>query len=495
MGTLRIKGSTSGYIDIVANAASANYTLRLPASNTAIEEKFLKSDANGNLLFSFVTSAPEGFGVTGNLSVTQNTSIGGELNVAGNLVIGGQINFSDPVLTLNSDIPAETIPSENAGIEVKRGNALTTSLLWNESTDKWVFTNDGTSYNNLGSAASEVYANAAYEQANTANSIGTISGSYANVAYSSANSTSVYANAAFAIANSVSSSSTVTASYANSAFESSNSASSYANGAFSTANSKFSSAGGSITGDVVVTGNLTVVGETTYANTQNLLIADNIVVLNASADQTAAPSVNAGIEVDRGSSSNVSLLWNESTDKWTFTNDGTNYSSIASAAAEIYANAAYDQANTANTTASSALSATLDIPTVSSYANAAYGQANTANDTASSGSVYANAAFGQANTANDTASSGSVYANAAYGQANTANSIAAISGDYANSAYSSANAAVATAGAALSAATAADDFTASNPSYWATSAPTTIQAAVDRLANLVYTLNSNTQIP
>ena len=48
---------------------------------------------------------------------------------------------------------------------------------------------------------------------------------------------------------------------------------------------------------------------------------------------------------------------------------------------------------------------------------------------------------------------------------------------------------------AFAAANAADDFTATNPAYWSGSAPTTIQTAVDRLANLVYTLNSNTPIP
>ena len=37
---------------------------------------------------------------------------------------------------------------------------------------------------------------------------------------------------------------------------------------------------------------------------------------------------NAGIEVGRGSSANTLLMWNESTDRWTFTNDGTNYNNI-----------------------------------------------------------------------------------------------------------------------------------------------------------------------
>jgi len=80
------------------------------------------------------------------------------------------------------------------------------------------------------------------------------------------------------------------------------------------------------TGDVVVGGNLTVSGTTTSINTETLTVDDNIIVLNNNA--TGAPTENAGIEVERGSSTNVSLRWNESTDNWELTNDGTNYLTI-----------------------------------------------------------------------------------------------------------------------------------------------------------------------
>jgi hypothetical protein len=103
----------------------------------------------------------------------------------------------------------------------------------------------------------------------------------------------------------------------------------FANASF--ANTRFASSGGSITGDVTVTGNLTIVGQTVYANTTTALIADNIITLNAAIGQASAPTVNAGIEVDRGSSANVLLLWNETTDKWQFTNDGSTYFDVADA--------------------------------------------------------------------------------------------------------------------------------------------------------------------
>ena len=58
--------------------------------------------------------------------------------------------------------------------------------------------------------------------------------------------------------------------------------------------------------NVTITGNLTVSGTTTYVNTTNLNIGDNIITLNA--DHSGSPTENAGIEIMRGTSANVSLL-------------------------------------------------------------------------------------------------------------------------------------------------------------------------------------------
>jgi len=81
------------------------------------------------------------------------------------------------------------------------------------------------------------------------------------------------------------------------------------------------------TNDLTVGGNLTVSGTTTSVNTETVTVDDNIIVLNNNA--TGAPSENAGIEVERGSSTNVVLRWNEANDKWELTNDGSTYSNIA----------------------------------------------------------------------------------------------------------------------------------------------------------------------
>ena len=78
--------------------------------------------------------------------------------------------------------------------------------------------------------------------------------------------------------------------------------------------------------NVVISGNLTVSGTTVTVSSETLLINDNIIVLNNNV--TAAPTENAGIEIERGSETNVSIRWNETTDKWQLTNDGTNFYDI-----------------------------------------------------------------------------------------------------------------------------------------------------------------------
>jgi hypothetical protein len=70
-----------------------------------------------------------------------------------------------------------------------------------------------------------------------------------------------------------------------------------------------------VAGKLTVTGDLQVDGTTTTLNTETLAVEDNIVLLNKNV--TGTPSTNAGIEVERGTSDNASITWNETSDKWT----------------------------------------------------------------------------------------------------------------------------------------------------------------------------------
>jgi hypothetical protein len=287
----------------------------------------------------------------------------------------------------------------------------------NTATDPWVRTQANNAYDKANSGAT--FANGAFVTA--------------NAAFTSQNTTADFANGAFVAANSG-------ATFANAAFLTANSAASFANGAFTTANLKFNSSGGTISGDVTVSGNLIVVGTSFYANTETVLIKDNIITLNAAISQSGTPVANAGIEIDRGTSANAYLIWSEADDKWVYSSDGTTYYEIADAnrvnnsfdaanSAASFANASFITANASynsqNTTASFANGAF-------AHANAAYNAANTATDawvrtqannaynTANSGSIFANGAFTAANTADSKATNSGLFANAAFAQANAA---------------------------------------------------------------------------
>ncbi len=68
-------------------------------------------------------------------------------------------------------------------------------------------------------------------------------------------------------------------------------------------------------GNVYVTGNLIVNGSTTTVNSNVVNVGDSIITLNS--DEAGTPSQNGGIEIERGTSSNKTLVWNETDDKWT----------------------------------------------------------------------------------------------------------------------------------------------------------------------------------
>lgn len=90
---------------------------------------------------------------------------------------------------------------------------------------------------------------------------------------------------------------------------------------------------GTFTGDLSITGDLTVGGDTITLNTETVNIEDNMILLNSNQTGTPSNSLVAGIEVERGDSSNVVIRFNEGTDKWEFTNDGTTYTEIGAASA------------------------------------------------------------------------------------------------------------------------------------------------------------------
>jgi hypothetical protein len=83
--------------------------------------------------------------VVGALNVGGAAVVGGNMTVNGTLTIQGgtttinstQLNVADNLITLNSDWPAGSPPSENAGVEINRGTSANTGFRWNETSKFW----------------------------------------------------------------------------------------------------------------------------------------------------------------------------------------------------------------------------------------------------------------------------------------------------------------------------------------------------------------------
>jgi hypothetical protein len=276
---------------------------------------------------------------------------------------------------------------------------------------------------NSGAAQSGAYnhANSAFDTANGAVAVNVTQNNSIDAAF-------VHANAAFLAANNATD--TYVRNHANAAFARAN-------------NSLDANTGGTITGDVVINANLFVNGTTTYVNTVNQLIGDNIITLNADLPQNGNPTQDAGFEVERGIQPNSSILFIESAAKWSANNGNASFFLAAEDrvdAAFFHANAAFTAANNATDTY------------VRNHANAAFDTANSAvavnatqNNSITVALDTANAAFAAANSGAGQAGAYN-HANAAFDTANSAvavnltqnNSITA-SFAHANAAFAAAN--------------------------------------------------------
>jgi hypothetical protein len=97
---------------------------------------------DGTLTSNDITSAT--------VTVSRNAVISGDLTVNGTTttINSGTLSIADTAIILNSDFTSGT-PSANAEITVTRGDSNSTAIRWNETSDVWQTTNDGSVYNDI----------------------------------------------------------------------------------------------------------------------------------------------------------------------------------------------------------------------------------------------------------------------------------------------------------------------------------------------------------
>jgi|TARA_B100000073_G_scaffold949_2_gene879 hypothetical protein len=249
----------------------------------------------------FATVVARGGTTTGNIQVNDIT-VNGNFSVIGTSTTNNvaTLNVTANQIIMNDGVTGA--PSLNGTIKVERGTLPDSIFRWNETSDRWEFSNDGTNFYNLATGNADLANTAGYITtyaetdplftASAASGIGASDITNWNTAYGWGN----HATGGYLTAESDTLDSVVN------------------RGATTSLAATF--------GDLTCS-NLTVTGTTTEINTVQLTVNDNTIVLNN--DVSTTPTENAGIEVERGLSSNVRLRWNEATDRWTFTNDGSNY--------------------------------------------------------------------------------------------------------------------------------------------------------------------------
>ena len=354
----RVRANVS-YADGPAGYNSTTGVFNIPANTTSVAEgtNLYLTSARVRANVSYADGFAGYNSTTGVISIPANTT---SLVEGNNLYftaarVRANVSYSDGFAGYNSTTGVISIPANTTSL-VEGNNLYFTAARVRANVTNTAPINYDSSTGTFSHATSGVTASGYGDSISIPVLVVNSTGHVTSVTNTTIRSTSTSQTGVVQLTDSISSTSTTTAATPNSVKT-----------AYDLATTKFASAGGAISGDVSITGNLTIIGQTTYANTTTALIADNILTLNAAINQAAAPTVNAGVEVDRGTSSNVSLLWNETSDKWTFTNDGSTYYDMADAARldSVFglANGTAGVANTDYTT----ISATAGV-----YGNAAY---------------------------------------------------------------------------------------------------------------------------
>jgi len=420
--------------------------------------------------------APSISNSTGTLIV--NGGIAANGNVFANAVYDGGIEvilFANNAF--NTANAAFTAANAATATDTTQNNSITAAFVAANSAGVYangafLVANSAAAYSNTVDATQNTSITAAFVAANSA-------GVYANGAFAAANSAGSYANSAFAAANNSAGVNLTQNNSITAAFIAANSAGVYANGAFARANNSIdANNGGTITGSLTITqnlsvGNLFVSGQTFSVNAGTIVANDTLLILGSGNYFSDTKDIGFAGHYNDGINAHSGFIRDIGTKEWylfkgytpevdannnviitdpSFTIDTLN-ANVKSTTITIRGidvlprtNIIFDLVNAAFTAANSggsyANSAFLVANSVAAYSNTVDATQNTsitaAFVAANSAGVYANGAFlvansvaAYSNTVDSTqntsitaaftaANSAGVYANAAFAKANTA---------------------------------------------------------------------------
>ena len=489
---VRLAGSFANGAFVTANSAASFANAAFDRANAA----FLQANTSGGggsstpvTIYSDVFTA-NGNTATFNLSTSPEDEnyiiavVDGITQLRSTYTVTGNVVTFDSAFDNGANVEITTITgggespyaANHANLAYAQANAAFTQA--NNSTDTWVRTQANSAFDKANSAgsfanSSFVTANASYDQANT----GAL---FANGAFITANSGASFANGAFDRANAAyaqANNSTDTwvrtqannaydtansaQTFANAAFITANSAASFANGAYAAANLKFNTSGGTISGDVSITGNLSILGNAFSTSATQIVANDTLFIMGTGNYSGDVLDIGFSSHYNDGTNAHTGIIRDAGTKEWHVFEGYTpevgannsidiNHASfkIATLQANLksttitikgidllpYVNNAYATANSGASFANSAFIT----------ANASYESQNTTASFANGAFITANAAFNAANNATDPwvrnqANNSYNTANGAFVTANSGASFANGAFDRANAAYAAAN--------------------------------------------------------
>jgi hypothetical protein len=346
----------------------------------------------------------------------------------------GSLASAEPAYSFNSD---KLFIGNTAGtgvIEIGGKYWVDAAIAaYNQANNAYTTANTGTTVTAAFAQANAAYTqgNSAYTQANTVFGQANAAYTQANSAYTQGNSAYTQANAAYTQANTVFGQANTALSTGQAAFGQANTALSTGQAAFGAANGKLSITGGTITGNLSVTGSLTVAGNTYVIDAENLRVSDPLIYL--AGNNYVSDIVDIGFigNYVNATGQNVHTgLYREHEDKMYYLFQGYDREPANNHIGALSNNMTLAVLNADLRTSNLVLGGVNAITwIVSSFsqANAAYTQANTVFGVANTALSTGQAAFGVANTALSTGQ-------AAFGQANTALSTGQAAFAWANSA-------------------------------------------------------------
>jgi hypothetical protein len=303
------------YIDLTALSGGTGVTYNSTTGEIEIGQSVATTDdvtfneitASSKLVLDTLESAGTTVSVNDNLTVSGNFTVTGtETELQSDLV-----SLYGNLLVLNSNTTG--VPGQSAEIQVERGDNENVSVRWNETTDRWQFSNDGTNFFNLATEISDLTNDSEYITLEDLSGTGDITYNNTTGEISFNNSTGFITDPGVSDLSGTVDEIDIDQ---------------------STGSVKIG-----LPNNVVIQGNLTVKGTTTTIESNTLSVGDNLIVLNN--DVTGSPTENAGIEIERGTEFNVFVRYNESTDRWQFTNDGFTFIDLPTQVSDLINDADY----------------------------------------------------------------------------------------------------------------------------------------------------------